>query len=194
LLLAPLPNHAQIDRVVLGLRWLALLVVLALCLFEPRRQDLVPTPAMLLAVAVYNVAVLRLRRSLPWPRHMLNVLALDIAVATLAVYLTGGYLSSFFLIYFLAMVGAALYLTLVPTLVLGASLAVIYAIVSFLVPPGFSEPFAVYILAAKVALLLMFTVLSGLLLAQLRIEQRETEREQLLSTRLAALSTTCCAN
>lgn len=184
-----LPHLEKIDSVILGLRWLALALVFILSLFDRSSEGvLVPTLYLIPAVAGYNLLVFLLRYPFAWLRRLLNVLALDTIVATLAVYLTGGFHSSFFIIYFFALIGAAFHLNLVSTILVALITGLIYVAVCFANPAGVWDPYAAYMLAAKFALLLVVAFLCALLLEQLRREHQEAEREKALAARLSALN------
>jgi len=178
-----------IERAILALRWLALVIVLILSFFDRSTEGVfVPTAHVVLVVAAYNLLTLFLRYPLSWLRRTLNVLALDAVVATAAVYLTGGFHSSFFIIYFSVVIGAALHLSLVPTILVALIVGLLYVTTCFVNPAGVFSPYAAYILPAKVALLLVVALLCALLLEQLRREHQETEREKALVARLSALN------
>lgn len=177
-----------IDRQILLLRWLALLLVLILQFFDRSTAGvLFPVPQMALVVAGCNGLLLLLMRYVHWLRRPLNYLAVDMVVATLAVYLTGGYHSSFFVPYVFITIGAAFHLELVPTLIVTLGIGLIYVGACYVNPAGLQSPYAQYILAAKLLLLLVVAVLCGLLLEQLRREHHETEREREQVARLRAL-------
>jgi len=184
-----LPYLEKIDSIILGLRWLALALVFVLSLFDRSSEGvLVPALYMVLAMAGYNLLIFFLRYPFAWPRHLLNVLALDIIVATFAIYFTGGFHSSFFIIYFFAIAGGAFHLSMVPTILVSLITGVVYVATCFVNPAGVWSPYAAYMLSAKVALLLMVALLCALLLEQLRREHQETEREKALTARLSALN------
>jgi signal transduction histidine kinase len=67
------------------------------------------------------------------------------------------------------------------------AIGLIYVGACYLNPAGLEQPYAQYILAAKLFLLLVVAVLCGLLLEQLRREHQETEREREQVARLRAL-------
>ncbi|MEA3459102.1 MAG: ATP-binding protein [Chloroflexota bacterium] len=184
-----LPYLEKIDSIILGLRWLALVLVFVLSLFDRSSEGvLVPALYMILAMAGYNLLIFFLRYPFAWPRYLLNVLALDIIVATFAIYFTGGFHSSFFIIYFFAIIGAAFHLSMVPTILIALITGVVYVATCFVNPARVWSPYAAYMLSAKVALLLMVALLCALLLEQLRREHQETEREKALTARLSALN------
>ncbi len=184
-----LPHPEAVDRAAMALRWLALVLVLILSFFDRSTEGVfIPTAYMVPVVASYNLLVFFLRYPVRWLRRSLNVLALDAVVATLAVYLTGGFHSSFFIIYFSVVIGAALYLSLVPTIVVALVVGLLYVATCFVNPAGVFSLYAAYILSAKVALLLLVALLCALLLEELRREHEETEREKALVARLSALN------
>jgi len=183
-----------IDRQILLLRWLALLVVIVLHWFDRSTTGVIfPVPEMTLVVVGYNLLLLLLMRCLPcqgvgWLRRPLNYLALDTVVATLAVYLTGGYHSSFFVLYVYITIGAAFQLDLVSTVIVGLLAGLIYIVTCYVSPASLQSTDALYIMAAKLLGLLVVAVTCALLLEQLRREQQESARERELSRRLIALN------
>lgn len=183
---SPLPG---IDRQILLLRWLALLVVIVLHWFDRSTTGVIlPVPEMTLVVVGYNLILLLLMRWVGWLRRPLNYLALDTVVATLAVYLTGGYHSSFFVLYIYITIGAAFQLDLVSTVIVGLLAGLIYIIACYVSPASLQSTDALYIMAAKLLGLLVVAVTCALLLEQLRREQQESARERELSRRLIALN------
>jgi signal transduction histidine kinase len=178
-----------LERPILLLRWLALLLVLVLHIFDRSAVGVTfPLPQMVLVVVGYNGLLLLLMRYVPWLRGPLNYLAVDTVIATLAVYLTGGYHSSFFVLYVFITIGAAFHLELARTVVVALAIGLIYIGACYVNPAGLQSPYAQYILSAKLLLLLVVAVLCALLLEQLRHEHRETERERKLARRLQALN------
>lgn len=183
--LAYLPT---VERPILLFRWLALLLVLVLHWFDRSAEGVIlPLVHMALVVTGYNGLLLLLMRYVRWLQRPLNYLAIDTVVATLAVYLTGGYHSSFFVLYVFITIGAAFHLELARTIAATLGIGLIYVGACYLNPAGLQWPYAQYILAAKLFLLLVVAVLCGLLLEQLRREHEETERERDQVARLRAL-------
>jgi signal transduction histidine kinase len=183
------PRLPAIERPMLLLRWLALLLVLILQWFDRSTAGVFfPVPYMALVVAGYNGLLLLLMRYARWAQRPLNYLALDTLIATLAVYLTGGYHSSFFVLYVFITIGAAFHLELVPTIIATLGIGLIYIGACYVNPVGLESPYAQYILSAKLLLLLVVAVLCALLLEQLRREHLETERERALAQRLGVLN------
>ena len=178
-----------IERPILLLRWLALLLVVILQWFDRSTAGvLFPVPQMALVMVGYYGVLLLLMRYVRWLQRPLNYLALDALLATLAVYLTGGYHSSFFVLYVFITIGAAFHLELARTVIVTLAIALIYVGACYVNPAGLQSPYAQYILAAKSLLLLVVAVLCGLLLEQLRREHQETERERALAQRLGTLN------
>jgi K+-sensing histidine kinase KdpD len=177
------------ERPILLLRGLALLLVLILHLFDQSTAGvIVPLPQMVLILVGYNFLLFLLMYRVRWLRRPLNYLAVDTVVATLAVYLTGGYHSSFFVLYVFITIGAAFQLELARTIIVTLAIGLIYIGACYLNPAGLQLPYAQYILAAKLLLLLVVAVLCGLLLEQLRREHHETEYERALAQRLQTLN------
>ena len=178
-----------VDHQILLLRWLALLVVIVLHWFDRSTAGVIfPVPEMTLVVVGYNLILLLMMRYVGWLRRPLNYLAFDTVVVTLAVYLTGGYHSSFFVLYIYITIGAAFQLDLVPTVIVGLLAGLIYIVACYVSPASLQSTDALYIMAAKLLGLLVVAVTCALLLEQLRREQRESERERELSRRLIALN------
>lgn len=176
-------------RPILLLRGLALLLVLILHFFDRSTAGvLVTVPQMVLILVGYSALLFLLMHYVRWLRRPLNYLAVDTVVATLAVYLTGGYHSSFFILYVFIIIGAAFQLELARTVIVSLAIGLIYVGACYVSPAGLQSPPAQYILAAKVLLLLVVAVLCGLLLEELRREHSETERERALAQRLSALN------
>jgi K+-sensing histidine kinase KdpD len=177
------------ERPILLLRGLALLLVLVLHWFDRSTAGVIfSVPPMVLILVGYSGLLLVIMYHVRWLRRPLNYLALDTVVTTLSVFLTGGYHSSFFVLYVFIVIGAAFHLELVRTIVVTLAIGLIYVGACYVNPAGLQSPPAQYILAAKLLLLLVVAVLCGLLLEQLRHEHTKTERERTLAQRLQALN------
>ncbi len=177
------------ERHILLLRGLALLLVLVLHWFDRSTAGVIfSVPPMVLILVGYSGLLLVIMYHVRWLRRPLNYLALDTVVTTLSVFLTGGYHSSFFVLYVFIVIGAAFHLELVRTIVVTLAIGLIYVGACYVNPAGLQSPPAQYILAAKLLLLLVVSVLCGLLLEQLRHEHTKTERERTLAQRLQALN------
>jgi len=177
------------DAVFMGLRWLALLLVLVLSFFNPFTVGmLLSMSTVFLAVVVYNLLMQALGRLFVWPRRPLNLLALDTLVAAVAIYLTGGFHSSFFIIFYFVVVGAAFYLNLVQTVVVALLIHLLYVTICLLNPASRQLPYTIYSVAVKSALLPLVAILCALFLEQLRREREKTERERMLVSRLTVLN------
>jgi K+-sensing histidine kinase KdpD len=178
-----------ISWLILSLRFLALALAVILSFLDRSEVGvIVPITHITLAAVAYNVVLVALARYVKWLRQTLNVLVLDTLITTLCVYLTGGYHSGFFIVYFFIISGAAFYLNLVAITLVSLILGLIYVGACLLNPAGIWTANALFIIAGKVVLLLLVALLCGLLLEQLRREHSETERERALSARLSALN------
>lgn len=178
-----------ISWLILSLRFLALALAVILSFLDRSQVGvMVPITHITLAAVAYNVILVALARYVKWLRQTLNVLVVDTVITTLCVYLTGGYHSGFFIIYFFIVSGAAFYLNLVAITLVSLILSLIYVGACFVNPAGIWTANALFIIAGKVVLLLLVALLCGLLLEQLRREHSETERERALSARLSALN------
>jgi signal transduction histidine kinase len=184
-----LGNLPATERPILLLRGLALLLVVILHWFDRSTSGvLFPVPQMALVMVGYSGFLFLLMRYIRWLQKPLNYLAIDTVVATVAVYVTGGYHSSFFVLYVFITIGAAFELELMRTVMVTLIIGLIYVGACYVNPAGLESPYAQYILSAKLLLLLVVAVLCGLLLEQLRRERLETERERALTLRLRALN------
>jgi len=184
-----LPHLTWVGQLLLMLRWLALLLVLVLSLFDHLEEGLLVSPLYaVLGVVAYNLALLFISQHVRWLRRPLNFLALDTIVATLATYLTGGYHSGFFILYVFNVIGVAFYMDLAPTILVALVAGLIYTGACAVNSAGLWTPIALYIVAAKLLLLLVVAVLCALLLEQLRREHQETEQERVLAARLSTLN------
>ncbi|MFN2220648.1 MAG: hypothetical protein ACK2UA_18710, partial [Anaerolineae bacterium] len=160
--LSPLSMSA-LERHILLLRFLALLLVLILDLFDLSTDGiLLPVPQLVLILLGYNGLIYLLAHYVRWLRRPLNYLALDTVIATLAVFLTGGYHSSFFVLYVFIIIGAAFQLELARTLIVALVVGLIYVGACYFSPASLGSPPAQYIVAAKLMLLLVVAVLCGL--------------------------------
>jgi K+-sensing histidine kinase KdpD len=178
-----------ISWLILSLRFLALALAVILSFLDRSQVGvIVPITHITLAAVAYNVVLVALARYVKWLRQTLNVLVVDTLFTTLCVYLTGGYHSGFFIVYFFIVSGAAFYLNLVAITLVSLVLGLIYVGACFVNPAGIWTANALFIIAGKVVLLLLVALLCGLLLEQLRREHSETERERALSARLSALN------
>ncbi|MCP4543337.1 MAG: GAF domain-containing protein [Chloroflexi bacterium] len=185
---AYLLRSRQKDIIFLSLRWLALLVVLILSLFNPFTVGvLLPMSTVFPVVVIYNLVMQALGRIFVWPRRPLNRLALDTLVTTVAIYLTGGSHSSFFIVFYFVVVAAAFYLNLVQTIVVTLLLHALYITICLLNPASRQFPYTIYSVAVKSALLPLVAILCALFLEQLRRERQETEQERALVSRLTIL-------
>jgi K+-sensing histidine kinase KdpD len=184
----PAPRE-WISWLILSLRFLALTLAVVLSVFDRSQAGvIVPVAYITLAAIAYHVILVLLARYIHWLRQTLNVLALDTLFTTIAVSLTGGYHSGFFILYFFIVLGAAFYLNLVAVTLVSLILGLIYVGACVVSPAGIWSANAVFILAGKMVLLLLVALTCGLLLEQLRREHGETERERALSARLSALN------
>lgn len=178
-----------ISWLILTLRFLALTLAVILSVFDRSQAGvIVPIAHVTLAAVAYNVILVVLARHVNWLRQMLNVLVVDTLCTTIVVFLTGGYHSGFFIVYFFIVIGAAFYLNLVAVTLISLILGLIYVGACVVNPAGIWTANAVFILAGKMVLLLLVALTCGLLLEQLRREHSETERERALSARLSALN------
>ncbi len=171
------------------LRWLALVLALVLASFDYFQEGVLLEPGYTaLIIACYNLALVTAGRGIQWLRRPLNFLAVDALVATGAVYLTGGHHSGFFVLFIYIVIGAALYIELVPTLLLSLVTALVYAGACAANPAGLSTSAAIYSMAIKLLFLLLTSSCVALTLAGLRREHQKTETERLQIERMSVLN------
>jgi len=179
----------NVDQMVLALRWLALALVIVLSFFDPFTAGILIAPSsVILAFAIYNLLGHTLGHYITWFQRPLNLLALDILMTTGAIYLTGGFHSSFFIMYYFIIAGLAFYLNMVQTLLVALLLNIAYIVICFLNPASRQFPYAIYSVLITSAALPLLAVLCALFLEQVRREQEKAERERTLAARLTALN------
>jgi K+-sensing histidine kinase KdpD len=184
-----LPRPELTRRAVLALRWLALVVVFDLSFFDLSTEGvMVPPLHIVLIVGAVNLLVVLLQDHLRSRRSILNLLAADLVITTLAVYLTGGVHSSFFVLYGYVILSASLYLNIVPSILVTLVVAVLYVLTCSANPAGILTPVNLNILSTKLTLLVVIGFVSAVLLEGIRREHLETEREAVLASRLATLN------
>lgn len=184
-----LPNPKLNQQAIIALRWLALAVAFDLSFFDLSTDGVwVPPLHLILIAGAYDLLVVLLRGQLRSRQHVLNLLAVDLVITTLAVYLTGGVHSSFFVLYSCVILSAALYMNLVSSILVTLVVAVLYILTCSANPAGILNPVNLNILATKLTLLLVIGFVSTVLLEGIRREHVETEREAVLAARLTTLN------
>jgi len=169
------------DRVLLALRWAVLALAVGLSFIDRSKEGVfIGALPLAAALAVYNLAILLISRLLPWLRQPLNVMALDGLMATLAVYLNGGYHSAFFVLYIFVLLNAAFRFSVAGSMLLANLVGFLYVAACLRNPAGLHAPQAWDIFGTKLISLLLIAFLSSLLLEQLRVEQQATARERAL--------------
>lgn len=170
---------ASVHRVMLALRWMALALAVGLSFIDRDTEGmLVSTFPLAGGIAAYNGIITVLPMLLRITGRPLLVLALDALVATVAVYLNGGYHSAFFVLYIFVLISVAFYFSVVPSVLLANLNALLYVLACLLNPAGLTSPSATYLLGTKLALLSVVALVTSLLLEQLRHEQQQTAREK----------------
>ncbi|MGC8825795.1 MAG: sensor histidine kinase [Anaerolineae bacterium] len=164
------------------LRWVSLALAIGLSFVDQSREgQLVGTLPLAVGVAGYFLA----RTLVPLLSHLpdrpLLATALDALVATIAVYLNGGYHSAFFILYLFVLITVAFYFNVVTSIVLANISGFLYVLACVLSPAGLSAPWAVYLVSTKLVLLLVVALVTSLLLEQLRHEHMQTTRERALA-------------
>ena len=171
-----------IERVVLAMRWESLALAIGLSFIDRSTEGIfVGTFALAGGIAAYFLAVTLVPIFSRLPGRPILVIALDTLVATLAVYLNGGYHSSFFILYVFVLISVALCFNVVPSLLFANLSAFLYVLTCLINPAGLSAPLATYFLGTKLALMIMVAAITTLLLEQLRLEQRQTAQEKELA-------------
>ncbi len=184
-----LPYPEMIQRAAIAIRWLALVVAFDLSFFDLSTEGMmVPPLHMILMVGAFDLLVVLLRDRLHSRRAILFLLAIDTVVATLAVYLTGGVHSSFFVLYACVILVAAMFMSLAPSILVTLGVAVLYIVTCSANPAGILNPLNLNILTTRLTLLVVTGIVAAVLLEGIRREQVKTEREAVLAARLAALN------
>nr|MBC7245769.1 HAMP domain-containing histidine kinase [Chloroflexota bacterium] len=169
------------DRALLALRWAMLVLAVGLSFIDRSKQGVfVPSLPLAGILVIYNLAILLIGRLLPWLRQPFNVMALDGLMATLAIYLNGGYHSAFFVLYIFVLLNAAFRFSIVGSMLLANLVGFLYVAACLLNPAGLNAPQALDIFGTKLILLLLIAFISSLLLEQLRVEHQATARERAL--------------
>lgn len=176
------PSSTSIERVLLALRWVSLGMAIGLSFIDRAVEGiLVSTFPLAGGIAVYFLAVTLLPALTRLPSRPILVLSLDTLVATVAVYLSGGYHSAFFVLYIFVMISVAFYFNVVPSILLANLSAFLYVLTCLISPAGLTAPLATYLLGTKLALLVVVALITSLLLEQLRLERQQTTREKELA-------------
>lgn len=184
-----LPRPEMIQRAAIAIRWLALVIAFDLSFFDLSTEGvMVPPLRIILLVGAVDLLVVLLRNHLRSRREILNLLVIDAIIATLAVYLTGGVHSSFFVLYACVILVAAMYLALAPSILVTLVVAVLYILTCSANPAGITSPVNLNVLTTKLTLLVVIGFVAAILLEGIRREHVETEREAVLAARLAALN------
>ncbi|MGQ9516752.1 MAG: sensor histidine kinase [Anaerolineae bacterium] len=164
------------------LRWISLALAIGLSFVDQSQEGrLVGTLPLAVGLAGYFLArtLVPLLSRLP-DRPLLGT-ALDAIVATIAVYLNGGYHSAFFILYLFVLITVAFYFNVVTSIVLANISGFLYVLACVLSPAGLSAPWAVYLVSTKLVLLLVVALVTSLLLEQLRHEHLQMARERALA-------------
>ena len=176
------PLSTPIERVLIALRWVSLGMAIGLSFIDRAVEGVLVTPFPLAAgIAVYFLAVTLVPPLLRLPARPILVLSLDALMATLAVYLSGGYHSAFFVLYIFVMISVAFYFNVAASILLANLCAFLYVLSCLISPAGFAAPWATYLLGTKLALLVVVALVTSLLLEQLRIERQHSTQEKELA-------------
>lgn len=144
---APSPI-ANIDRYLIALRGAIILFVGIPSLFGGFRHDTLVAPwIVLIALIVYNLPVsiyIWFKQPLAH-HHFTRVIIGDVLQAALAVVVTGGYTSFYFVLFFLVIAEIALTVRWQPALGLILGIVGLQIIVTIVTPTATWEPFAAYI-------------------------------------------------
>ena len=176
------PLSTPIERVLLALRWVSLGMAIGLSFIDRAVEGVLVAPFPLATgIAVYFLAVTLVPQLLLLPARPILVLSLDALMAALAVYLSGGYHSAFFVLYLFVMISMAFYFSVAASILLANLCAFLYVLTCLISPAGFAAPWATYLLGTKLALLVVVALVTSLLLEQLRIERQHSAQEKELA-------------
>ena len=188
-------DELAIDELDAGLRALAVGTVLVLSLLgypvtpSPGLGVSIPPALVAGALVVYNAAVV-LGLGVPWRRRPGFVLySVDCAVITGAILLTGGFFSPFLILYYAMVIGAALRLDLLRSLLLVAACAVVFTLLSSLYPTP-ADTGAIHLpwLVIGVTSLLMAGVTALAMKHAVDLEQARARLEEATAARLRLLN------
>ncbi len=187
---APLPI-AQIDRYLVGLRWVIILLVGVPSLFGGFEHSGMFHPGtVLLVIIIYNLPVsIFIWLKQPLAHHRITWLILgDVLQAVLAVVVTSGYTSFFFIFFMLVMVEIALGVRWRPALGIILGILLLQAAVTIFTPSEKLEAFAAYIIVSKFLLSLIVGGVAVLFAELVRREERMHRQAEHIAARIAALN------
>lgn len=187
--------EVQLDKLLLGLRLLAVIVVLGFSLLniviQPLRHAFVylsPGWVSLVYFGYTLVMVMLQWRSMRFRRMAIGLLLVDILVTSLAVFLTGGLDSSLFVLYVILSLQAAQRLGFAEALGLNISTALLYASISIADWTGAWTEADIVRLSGRLVMLLVIAIAGTVLFRELDEISAQSERERQLASRLAALN------
>lgn len=176
------------DRLLLVLRWIALLVAFILNLAAPVPVGFTHEPEWtIVGLAVYNGLVTSgaLRWKALTPRRLL---VLDTILFTFGIVVAGGWHSSLFVLYFLTVLASAIYLRTVESLGYTALTTLIYLVTCTLLPNWVWDVTAIEVLVGRGTSLLFVGMVAKVSMRQLEAERRLRKAEEAINARLTTLN------
>lgn len=187
--------EVQLDKLLLGLRLLAVVAVLGFSLLniviQPLRHAFVYLSPSWVALVYFGYTLFMVGlqwRSVRFRRMAIVLLLVDILVTSLAVFLTGGLDSSLFVLYVILSLQAAQRLGFAEALGLNISTALLYGSISIADWTGAWTEADIVRLSGRLVMLLVIGIIGTVLFHELDEISAQSERERQLASRLAALN------
>ncbi|MGD0834258.1 MAG: ATP-binding protein [Candidatus Dormibacteria bacterium] len=162
-------RRAGVERVIELARWIVLIFVAVSVNFPGNHQSNAPEINLLLAIwAVFNLATTMalVANRLPTRRLQYAMLALDIAVASALVDLTGGFNSELGIVFYLVIIASSLRFGLAGSLLCSAAIAALYLGIGLL-DGGHLTQATLNLFAERLFLFVVMALVSGLLSREL---------------------------
>jgi signal transduction histidine kinase len=189
-------DAVSLDQLDAALRGLAVGIVLVLSFIGYRYADVRPAfaplpiepTAVAIGLVIYNIAVVLLL-GVPWRRRPgFALFALDWAVVSTAIILTGGFYSPFLILYYALVIGAALRLNLQRTLLLVLACSLVYAALSRDAGAAGDAALHLPLLVVGVTSLLMVAMTALAMKRAIDVENTQLGLEQQTARRLSLLN------
>lgn len=140
-----------------------------------------------LGIVVYNTLVIAVI-GVPWRTSPgFPLFAIDWLVASLAIFITGGFLSPFILLYYSLIIGASLRVQLSRSIFLTAACSIIFVTLS-LIHPEQQQPVQLPILIVQIASLAMVMFMAAGMKRAVEVEVRRAELEERATRQLRLLN------
>lgn len=168
-------SYRFLGRLISGLRWTTILAVLLLTVLQPTTgRTGLPTWVPILLFAGYSLVSDLVRLRLPTVRSFAAMAILDLPVAGLVYFLGTERGSVFFVLFFMTVVSAAATLNLQGGLLYAGAVGIIMLAVHLLLPISAAGQEPLQELAARLVLLALVAVATGLLARRLALQEART--------------------